>query len=232
MIDRSLNYGRHLIRQFLTDALPFETVLDVGAGKGGDLLIAREINPNAILNAIECHAPNFERLKRNNINVYHVDIEKDRLPFPDNSIDVIIMNQIVEHTKEIFWIFHEISRVVRKNGKIIIGVPNLASLHNRLLLLLGMQPTSIKMSSAHVRGYTKADFLSFLDLGFPDGYKLCNFGGSNFYPFPPALANPLAKIFPSMAWGIFFELEKRKKYGKSFLEYPVKLETNFYLGEV
>jgi hypothetical protein len=40
MIDRSLNYGRHHIKAFLESCLPFETVLDIGAGKGDDLTLA------------------------------------------------------------------------------------------------------------------------------------------------------------------------------------------------
>lgn len=33
-------------------------------------------------------------------------------------------------------------------------MPNLASLHNRILLLLGEQPSTIRSMSSHVRGYT------------------------------------------------------------------------------
>jgi hypothetical protein len=68
---------------------------------------------------------------------------------------------------------------------------------------------------------------------FPDGYKLVDFAGSNFYPFPPAIAKPLATMWATGAWGIFFLFEKQKAYdGNSFLEFPVKeqLETNFYTG--
>jgi hypothetical protein len=40
-------------------------------------------------------------------------------------------------------------------------------------------------------------------------------------------------MLPTLAWGIFFLLEKQKNYSGEFLEFPVKqkLETNFYLGE-
>jgi hypothetical protein len=115
---------------------------------------------------------------------------------------------------------------------LIIGVPNLASLHNRLLLLLGKQPTPIQTNSAHIRGFTKGDILKFVDSCFPGGYELKAFGGSNFYPFPPMIARPLARFFPTMAWGIFLLLEKQRDYQREFLEYPIaqRLETNFYVG--
>lgn len=233
MIDRKLNYGRHLIAKFANQAKPFSTVLDIGAGHGDDLMIFKSTQPNAQLFAIENYKPYAEELNKRGVKVFEINLESDSLPFDDESVDVIIANQILEHCKEIWWMFHELSRILKVNGKIIIGVPNLASLHNRLLLLLGEQPTAIKNNSAHVRGYTKKDLLRFINSGFPDGFVLRNFGGSNFYPFPGILAKPLAKIFPTYAWSIFIMMEKNKKYNHGFLKFPIdaQLETNFYLGK-
>ena len=233
MIDRKLNYGRHLIKGFLNKKTSDGLILDLGAGHGDDLIIAKEECPNASLFAIEVYQKYAEELREKNIEVYSVNIERERLPLNDKCVDVVIANQILEHTKELFWIFHEVTRVLDVGGRFVIGVPNLASFHNRLLLLLGRQPTPIKNYSAHVRGFTKRDLINFVESCFPGGYELTNFGGSNFYPFPPYIARILAKFLPNMAWGIFLEFEKRKDYNREFLEYPVdqNLETNFYLGD-
>ena len=115
-----------------------------------------------------------------------LDLERDALPFAAATIDVVIANQILEHTKEVFWIWHEIARVLRLHGQLIVGVPNLASAHNRLLLLLGRQPSVIKTASAHVRGFTRADLLQFLDQACPGVFALRDHAGANFYPLPPA----------------------------------------------
>jgi SAM-dependent methyltransferase len=217
---------------FLLNSVPYSNVLDIGAGSGNDLALSSQVAPRAARIAIEAHAPYVEKLSQQGIQVHSLNIEKDRFPFADESIDVVIANQVLEHTKELFWIFHEITRVLPLRGKFIIGVPNLASLHNRLLLLIGRQPTPIQNASAHVRGYTRHDLIRFLSLCFPGGYELKHFGGSNFYPFPPILARPMAHILPNMAWGIFLMFEKKKTYSHQFLEFPVeqKLETNYFLG--
>lgn len=232
MIDRDLNYGRHIIEHYLASVKGYHTVLDLGAGQGDDLLLAKKVNPSAQLHAVECYGPYIQNLENKGIKVHSLNIEQDKFGFADESVDIIIANQILEHTKEIFWILHEVSRTLQIGGKAIIGVPNLASLHNRLLLLLGQQPTSLKNNSAHVRGYTLPDFKKLLDSGFPGGYKLLKCEGSNFYPFPPVIAKSLAKVFPTMAWSIFLLIEKQKKYNNEFLEYPItnRLETNFFLG--
>jgi len=235
LIDRSLNYGRHHIKNFLLDAVPYISVLDLGAGKGDDLMIARSITPEAKLYALEFYAPNVEKLTNMGVEVFSFDIERNVFPFADGSLDIVILNNVFEHVKEVFWILHEITRVLKVGGHLIIGVPNLAALHNRILLLFGKQPSSLKNSSAHVRGYTKKDMISMLDTGFENGgkgYKLRNFKGSNFYPFPPSFAKPLANLMPALSTCIFFNFEKIKPYGRGYLDYPVQqsLETNFFLG--
>lgn len=233
MINRSLNFGRHHIKNYLSTAGRYNTILDLGAGQGDDLLTAREIHSQATLHAIEIFSEHANILREKGITVYSLNIEKDVFPFADSSIDIIIANQIFEHTKEIFWILHEVSRVLPVGGKLILGVPNLAALHNRVLLAIGRQPSALKNNSAHIRGFTKGDMLNLLESCFPSGYKLKKFGGSNFYPFPAIIAKPLAMIFPTMAWGIFFMFEKRRDYRDEFIKFPIseRLETNFYVGQ-
>jgi len=45
-----------------------------------------------------------------------VNIENESIPVSEGYFDIVIVNQIVEHMKEIFWIFGEISRVLKKGG--------------------------------------------------------------------------------------------------------------------
>lgn len=233
MIDRSLNYGRSVIREFLRRVVENPVVVDIGAGSGTDLRIAGEMCAGAKLHAIECYPPNVAALSAQGIAVHARDIERETLPFREESVDVVIANQVLEHTKEIFWIFHEVSRVLKVGGSFVIGVPNLASLHNRLLLLAGRQPTQIKSNSAHVRGFTVPDLKLFTQSCFPNGYQAVQFAGSNFYPLPGWAARPLARAFPSLAWAVFLRFEKRVPYGRQFLDFPRvnRLETNFFLGE-
>jgi hypothetical protein len=62
MIDRSLNYGREHIDYFLKRSAPYKTVLDLGAGSGSDLILARKWTPEARLLSLEGSPPNVERL--------------------------------------------------------------------------------------------------------------------------------------------------------------------------
>jgi SAM-dependent methyltransferase len=232
VIDRSLNYGRRVVARFLAEAGPLANVLDLGAGWGDDLAAARRLHPGATLYGVETHAPAVLDLQSQGVHVLQCNLERDRLPLADASMDAVIQNQVLEHAKEVFWIIHEATRVLAVGGSMILGVPNLASLHNRVLLVAGRQPSVIKTLSAHVRGFTKPDLLGFLAGAFPGGFETADFAGSNFYPFPAPLARPLAALFPTLAWGMFFRLVKRRAYRGEFLDYLARnpLETNFYTG--
>ncbi len=232
-IDHELTYGRHIIRNFLRKIPEVALVVDIGAGYGDDLDIARTVFPDSSLNAIECGNNFFETLQSKNINIHRINIEKAEFPFDDNSVDLYMANNVLEHTKEIFWIFHEITRSLKTGGHVIIGLPNIAALHNRLIFLFGRQPTQLKSRSAHVRGFTPRDFRNFINVIWPAGYSIVDFKGSQFYPFPKATAKILSSIFPSLAFSMFFLLKKNGEYNDEFIKYPVisQLETPYFIGE-
>jgi SAM-dependent methyltransferase len=163
-----------------------------------------------------------------------LNIERDALPVPDGSVDLIIANQILEHTKEIFWIFHEVSRSLRIGGHFLFGVPNVASLHNRILLMFGVQPTQCKLCSAHVRPFSKDDTLKFLEACFPESFELVAFAGSQFYPFPAKVARVLGGLLPTWSYSIFFMIRKAREYRGEFATYPAraKFETNYWSGGI
>jgi len=232
-IDRQLNYGPKVIEKFLSSLRGVETVLDVGAGDGRDLELVENNHPRAQRFAQLFFDAHAAHLASKGIKAFKVNFEKEKIPLESESMDLVISNQTLEHSKEIFWVFHELSRVLKIGGHLIIGVPNLASLHNRLLLLLGRQPTCIQNDSAHVRGYTFSDLKKVTEI-FPGGFEAIGRKGSNFYPFSPAIAKPLAAMFPSLAWGMFVLFKKKRAYDQPyFLEHPraYQLETNFFLGE-
>lgn len=142
MIDRTLNYGRHHIANFLRQASASPSlIVDLGAGHGADLATAESVHPSACLAGVESWPPYVEALSAKGITVYSLNIERDPFPFTDKSVDVVIANQVLEHCKEVFWIFSEVSRILKPGGCFIVGVPNLAALHNRFLLALGYQPS-------------------------------------------------------------------------------------------
>ena len=231
--DQHETYGPRVIERLVGSLRDLHVVVDLGAGSGRDLGIVKRLHPEARLIAVEAGKEYASNLVGKADTIYVANIERDRLPLADGQADLIIANQVLEHTKEIFWIFHEVSRSLKVGGHFLFGVPNICSLHNRLLLLIGKQPTQHKVCSAHVRPFSKDDTLAFLNACFPGGYDLTAFRGSQFYPFPLQMARFLADAIPTFAFTIFFMIRKMKEYDGGFATYPGRagLETNFWSGD-
>jgi SAM-dependent methyltransferase len=204
--------------------------VDIGCGNGDDLMVVKKHHPQARCVGIDFGDWNKETLERKDIESFSVNIENQSLPFESDTIDLIIANQVFEHTKEVFFINHEVFRTLKVGGYLYLGVPNALSLHNRLLGLIGVHPTCAKMISGHIRVFSKRDTTMFYRQVASTSLALEGFYGSQFYPFPKSLARPLAAIMPSLSVSIFFLIRKTARYENQFLDWLSKstLETNFY----
>lgn len=232
-----MNYGRDIVSGWVEEYAYRSgrgdlRVLDLGAGRGDDLANIAEALSGRVcveLFGVECRKENVQAARARGIAVFEVDVEREAVPLAGRSIDVVVANQIVEHTKEIFWIFSEISRILRSGGIAIIGVPNLAAWHNRLFLLFGAQPTCIEILGPHVRGFTIGAFREFVERG---GYFECTaVKGANFYPFPPSVSGFLSRAFPSLSVSLFFLLRRTDREGR-YIEVldSLDLETPYFRG--
>ncbi|WGI17639.1 class I SAM-dependent methyltransferase [Methanonatronarchaeum sp. AMET-Sl] len=112
------------------------------------------------------------RCKEKDIEFKSCNLDKVSIPFEDNQFDIVIFTEVLEH---IFAppskVLNEINRILKNNGKLIISVPNIASLHRRVKLLLGRNPlphpdNQFKKDWVHGHGhlhlYTRKELISIL----------------------------------------------------------------------
>ena len=103
-----------------------KSILDVGCGDGFYLYLLCELFPKPKIvgidkdkNALKSAAIN---LKDKNLKIKHGDIYN--LNFSDNSFDIILASEILEHLKDDFKGLKEIYRVLRPGGLVLISVPH------------------------------------------------------------------------------------------------------------
>lgn len=172
-------------------------LLDVGCWDGAGTLRYGEALGGATLRGVEVFAAQAREAEGRGVEVARVDLEARPFPWPDASADVVVCNQVLEHLKNVWLPMSEMHRVLRPGGHAILSVPNLASLHNRVLLALGRQPTSIRTFGPHVRGYAFGEFRAFVARG--GAYDIVRSRGVGFYPVPSPWSAPFAALWPGAA---------------------------------
>ena len=143
---------------------------------------------------------------QNIFNTTRVDLEFESIPHHNNKFDLAICNQVLEHLKYYSNVIEELIRITKINGYILIGIPNLSHLINRIYLLFGIQPMCIAIDSSHVRAFTHRDFVRMLNS--LQEIKLIDFEGALMYPLPLFLSKALAHYFVGLTGYVCYLMQK------------------------
>ncbi|MBI1920074.1 MAG: class I SAM-dependent methyltransferase [Geobacter sp.] len=149
---------------------------------------------------LDYNSDNIKLLPLERFFTHDIDVLA-KMPFDDCMFDVLIMNQVLEHTKNISQILAELNRITKTNGKLFISVPNIAALHNRSILLFGGIPLCIQDHDVHIRGFTKESLTKYVG---KYGFEVVGVTGSGLYPFWGPVNKLLGRIFPQFS--VFFTL--------------------------
>lgn len=193
-------------------------ILDLGCGDGAfTKKIALKLGCNDIV-GIESHIEKAKKAEDLGIKVFISDLNQT-FPFDDCSFDVVLSNFVIEHIFDVDKFVTEIKRVLKGGGCAIVGTENLASTHNFLALLLGMQPfpMSVALSSKFRLGnslqpknllpfeYDESPHIHvFAYEGLKDIFSVYSFKiekvyGAGYPPFLGIISNLFVKIDPRHA---------------------------------
>jgi 2-polyprenyl-3-methyl-5-hydroxy-6-metoxy-1,4-benzoquinol methylase len=106
---------------------------------------------------IDIDRRHVEIARQNGVDARCCDLNAERIPFPDESFDLVFAGEVIEHLVDTDAFLAEVARCTKRGGHLIVTTPNLASFENRVRLLLGMYPAWLNYNlqgSGHVRGYT------------------------------------------------------------------------------
>ena len=84
-----------------------------------------------------------------------------KIKLKDDSVDIVVAGEILEHLINPFKFLLEIKRILKKNGELILSTPNIACLKSRIKMIFGKLPTNCAKAFA-----TKEDTLFFHKVDF------------------------------------------------------------------
>lgn len=125
-----------------------EKVYDAACGRGALLRAVQERLPKAQLVGGDISESSVEQLRGDGIEGVVANVEQ-RTPFGDEAFDCAAFGEVIEHLIDPDAALQELSRILKKDGFLVLSTPNLASWFNRVLLPLGIQPIFTE-TSTHV----------------------------------------------------------------------------------
>ena len=130
--------------------------LDLGPGSGRWLDFVKKFKPNRIFAAdisLEIKKKCINKVDEFRIN----DFEKGKIDFKSNSMDIIMIIEVLEHVRNYELFLKEIIRISKNGGILIFTMPNILSFISRIRVVFGLLPVAIASDETHVNFFRKKD---------------------------------------------------------------------------
>lgn len=144
----------------LAGDLKNKTVLDLGASK---ITISEKAKAKKII-TLDISDEKEMTIK--------CDLNEDKIPLEDNSVDLILAGELIEHIPNTLFFLSECKRILKKNGFLVLSTPNICCLKDRIRMLLGALPGQCARFSrkgedkyeTHVRDFNLEEITEALEL--------------------------------------------------------------------
>jgi methionine biosynthesis protein MetW len=167
-------------------------LLEIGCNDGSLLLKLRkdfnkvygiDIAPTLIKEAKKKALQNFPK---DNAVFFSVCDANKGLNFLDKTFETIVCLAVLEHIFDPYFLIDEINRVLKKNGVLVLQVPNIAYLKHRIHLLFGKLPVTatpynweeIGWDAGHLHYFTLKALRQLLE---KKGFKIIKVSGSGLF---------------------------------------------------
>lgn len=139
---------------------PGERLLDVGCGRGAVAAALSEHFDE--VHGVDADEEALDAAAARGVRTQRVDLDADRLPFPDARFDAVVCLEVIEHVIDPRHLARELARVLRTGGTLYLSTPNIRFVgYLRDLVLRGRFPRTSEdpagFQGGHVHFFTFAD---------------------------------------------------------------------------
>lgn len=136
----------------------FTTLVDVGCGDGYLLYSLAQKHKHAKLYGLDLTQKRIMTTKKHVPSAYLLCSDIQLLPFSDNSFDIVICSEVLEHLPDYKKTLNELFRITK--NRLIITVPN----EQPLTKVFCPKCKTIHYLDGHLHSFSEADFRSFFSI--------------------------------------------------------------------
>lgn len=164
-----IRFADHIIRyNFAKQFCEWKDVLDIACGIGYGTDILAQVAHKATWVDVDADAVNQSKNSYSRDNLSYIHGDWVTIPLDDNSVDVVVSFETIEHIVDYTHFLEEIKRVLKKDGVLLMSTPN----------YLG----EIVKNEYHVSNFTTNTFLQAVAWVFT--LKKTYYQGKHFYAIP------------------------------------------------
>jgi 2-polyprenyl-3-methyl-5-hydroxy-6-metoxy-1,4-benzoquinol methylase len=130
-------------------------MLEAGAGLGGLAYLAKNHGYNVSVTELDADAIIFLKDEMGIQNSFLGDLSN--IPLPESFYDIVVIHHVLEHVNDLFGTLNTINKILKPDGVIFIGVPNLKSIGyklNRAISFMTFNVPDIVEGIEHTFGFT------------------------------------------------------------------------------
>lgn len=210
-IEIMINFVKEAFSKSNKDIKNFK-ILDIGGNTGVISKMLQDIGYNVTVADISEEA--LKNCKSKKLKTINFDFNLE-FPIKDNTYDLIIAGEIIEHILDVELFLNECNRILKENGYLVISTPNLATFKDRIRFLFGKTPRQInphhEYLKLHIRQFTYSSLKESLEIA---KFKLLKFK-SNYFTLStpnkkPIFIRSLAILFPKASSSLIMLAQKIK----------------------
>jgi 2-polyprenyl-3-methyl-5-hydroxy-6-metoxy-1,4-benzoquinol methylase len=151
------------VRMSFVESLPHNPegrLLEIGCGSGATAAYAAEAGKCGWCCGVElCPGPAEEARKKLQ-QVIVGNVEQIELDFPENSFDVVLLSEVLEHLADPWAVLRRLFKLMKPGALVFAGSPNVCHRHVIWTLLCGDWPLDSKgvFDATHLRWFSPASY--------------------------------------------------------------------------
>lgn len=182
-------------------------VLDVGCANG---IVLRSLPDTWRRVGIDITEELLPLAREAGVETHVCDFDNQPFPFPDETFDLVIANDVIEHVLHTDAVLNEMNRVLKPSGRLFISIPNVNQPVSLLMqFLLDLTPMfAARYRCPHYRDFTHRLFRRILGI---HGFTIDRCAGTFIYPWERnRLSKAVASRLPRWATQILYWGVKRE----------------------